>query len=77
MRNAPAFLDAVYIPPRPSSFLKGLYTNKTAIGLGNKFAYDEASLIPRPSPAPIFDCLQYAETEREGLKDLVICYDFR
>ena len=26
-----------------------------------------ASLIPRPFPPPVFDCLQYANTEGEGL----------
>ena len=25
------------------------------------------SLVPRPSPAPVFDRLQYAKTEGEGL----------
>ena len=28
------------------------------------------SLVPRPSPAPVFDCLQYAKTEPEGLVNL-------
>ena len=28
------------------------------------------SLVPRPSPAPIFDRLQYAKTEGEGLVNL-------
>ena len=32
------------------------------------------SLIPRPfPPPPVFDCLQYANTEGEGLGDLVMC----
>ena len=29
------------------------------------------SLVPRPSPAPVFDCLQYAKTEGEGLVNLI------
>ena len=29
-----------------------------------------ASLVPRPSPAPVFDRLQYAKTEPEGLVNL-------
>ena len=29
-----------------------------------------SSLIPRPSLAPVFDCLQYAKTESEGLVNL-------
>ena len=28
------------------------------------------SLIPRPSPAPVYDHLQYAKTEGEGLVNL-------
>ena len=28
------------------------------------------SLVPRPSPAPVFDHLQYAKTEGEGLVNL-------
>ena len=28
------------------------------------------SLVPRPSPAPVFDRLQYAKTEGEGLVNL-------
>ena len=30
------------------------------------------SLIPRPFPLPVFDCLQYANAEGEGLGDLVV-----
>ena len=29
------------------------------------------SLIPRPFPPPVFDCLQYVNTEGEGLTELV------
>ena len=29
-----------------------------------------SSLIPRPSLAPVFDCLQYAKMESEGLVNL-------
>ena len=29
-----------------------------------------ASLIPRPSPAPVFDRLQYTKTEEDGLVNL-------
>ena len=29
-----------------------------------------SSLVPRPSPAPVFDRLQYAKTEGEGLVNL-------
>ena len=28
------------------------------------------SLVPRPSPAPVYDRLQYAKTEGEGLVNL-------
>ena len=28
------------------------------------------SLVPRPSPAPVFDRFQYAKTEPEGLVNL-------
>ena len=31
------------------------------------------SLVPRPFPPPVFDRLQYANTEGEGLGDLVTC----
>ena len=31
------------------------------------------SLVPRLFPPPIFDCLQYANTEGEGLGDLGTC----
>ena len=35
------------------------------------------SLIPRLFPPPVFDHLQYASTEGEGLGDLVTCDDIR
>ena len=28
-----------------------------------------SSLVPRAFPPPVFDCLQYANTEEEGLGD--------
>jgi len=31
------------------------------------------SLVPRLFPPPVFDRLQYANMEREGLGDLVMC----
>jgi len=31
------------------------------------------SLVPRPFPPPVFDHLQYANTEGEGLGDFVMC----
>ena len=31
------------------------------------------SLVPRPFPPPVFDRLQYTNTEGEGLEDLVTC----
>jgi len=31
------------------------------------------SLVPRPFPPPVFDRLQYANTEGEGLGDLIMC----
>ena len=34
---------------------------------------DRFSLVPRPFPPPIFDHLHYANTEGEGLGDLVMC----
>ena len=27
---------------------------------------EEGSFVPRPSNCPVFDCLQYAKTEREA-----------
>ena len=30
------------------------------------------TLVPRPSSAPVFDCLQYAKTELEGLVNLTM-----
>jgi len=35
------------------------------------------SLVPRPFPPPVFDRLQYANTEGEGLGDFVTCGDVR
>jgi len=32
-----------------------------------------ASLVPGPFPPPVFDHLQYANMEGEGLEDLVMC----
>ena len=37
--------------------------------IGNAVHY---SLVPRPSPAPVFDRLQYAKTEPEGLVNLTM-----
>ena len=34
------------------------------------FYTNHPSLVPRPSPAPVFDHLQYAKTEGEGLVNL-------
>jgi len=31
------------------------------------------NLIPRPFPPPVFERLQFANTEGEGLRDLVMC----
>jgi len=36
-------------------------------------AIPSSSLVPRPFPPPVFDHLQYANTEGEGLGDLVTC----
>jgi len=36
-----------------------------------------ASLVPRPFPPPVFDHLQYANMEGEGLGDLIMCGDVR
>jgi len=35
--------------------------------------YMPHSLVPRPFPPPVFDRLQYANMEGEGLGDLVTC----
>jgi len=35
--------------------------------------YIHASLVPRLFPPPVFDRLQYTNTEGEGLGDLVMC----
>ena len=36
------------------------------------FTHSFHSLIPRPFPAPVFDHLQYAKTEPEGLVNLTM-----
>jgi len=36
-------------------------------------AIESGSLVSRPFPPPVFDRLQYANTEGEGLGDLVMC----
>ena len=36
-----------------------------------------SGLIPRPSPAPVFDCLQYAKTEPEGPVNLTTWFAAR
>jgi len=33
----------------------------------------QGSLVPRPFPPPVFDHLQYGNTEEEGLGDMVTC----
>jgi len=38
------------------------------------YMYMYISLVPRPFPPPVFDCLQYADTEEEDLGDLFICH---
>ena len=32
-----------------------------------------SSLVPRPLPPPVFDCILYAKTEGEGLGERVMC----
>ena len=39
----------------------------------NIFTLGRFSLVPRPFPPPVFDPLQFANTEREDLGDLVMC----
>ena len=39
-------------------------------GLHVTCMHSVTSLVPRPSPAPVFDRLQYAKTEGEGLVNL-------
>jgi len=39
----------------------------------NIFTLGRFSLVPRPFPPPVFDHLQFANTEGEGLGDLVMC----
>ena len=39
----------------------------------HKVTTSHTSLVPRPFPPPVFDRLQYANTEGEGLGDLVTC----
>jgi len=41
------------------------------LGRGLRRLY--CSLVPRPFPPPVFDRLKYANTEGEGLGDLVMC----
>ena len=43
-------------------------TPTSKVSLWTEFLVDLVSLVPRPSPAPVFDRLQYAKTgAREGL----------
>ena len=39
--------------------------------------YYYSSLVPRPFPPPVFDCLWYEKMEEEGLGDLVMCNEVR
>jgi len=39
----------------------------------NIFTLGRFSLVPRPFPPPVFDYLQFANMEGEGLGDLVMC----
>ena len=41
--------------------------------MGYVFNEYTCSLVPRPFPPPVFDHLQYANTEGEGLGDLIMC----
>ena len=58
----------VTLGPPPSTSVKDQ-------GEMNEKCYTECdtSLIPRLFPPPVFDRLQYANTEGEGLGDLVTC----
>ena len=38
---------------------------------------NDSSLVPSPSPLPVFDCFRYANIEGEGLGDFVLCSDGR
>ena len=44
------------------------YLNRSQVQIHSK-----PSLVPRPFPPPVFDCLQYVKIEREGLGDRVTC----
>jgi len=43
------------------------------ISVGFERVQGVGSLVPRPFPPPVFDRLQYANTEGEGLGDFVTC----
>jgi len=48
-------------------------THRISQGWGIRVPFLPVSrLIPRPSHCPVFDCLQYAKTEREGLHDVSV-----
>ena len=52
----------------------GEYKNELCL---NELFLVTYSLIPRPFPPPVFDSLQYTNTEGEGLGDLVMYGDVR
>ena len=47
-----------------------MYRAESLVSFLRKHDVIKISLVPRPSPAPVFDRFQYAKTEPEGLVNL-------
>ena len=56
--------------PGNTYHMNGVWWTPSGHGGGGGGGGGMGSLIPRPSPAPVFDRLQYAKTEGEGLVNL-------
>ena len=62
------YADAAWGDFLPFMLLDSLVTQLE----GDQLVYS-SSLVPRPLPPPVFDHLQYANIEKEGLGGLVTC----
>ena len=72
--NLYGVVDVYHLPPSFSSLFppSGFLLPLSPLSFQLLFPYHLplSSLVPRPSPAPVFDRLQYAKTEGEGLVNL-------
>jgi len=57
----------------PSNFDNDCPSNLVVSSCASYLLLQQSSLIPRPFPPPVVDCLQYTNTEGEDLGDLVTC----